>query len=68
VRIGGGNKTTESIPMRLKLNPKNGDIFHQGNHVGNLTELTLCSGRFRSACRVVSSGSNFDIFSKKAAP
>jgi C1A family cysteine protease len=68
VRVAGTSKSTAGNPIRLKLNPKNGDIFHQSNNVGNLTELSLCSGRFRTACRVVSSAGNLDIFSKKAAP
>lgn len=62
VRLIQNNKKTN--PQRMKLNPKSGDISHQGNIVGNLTQGSLCSGAFASACRVVMSNDKFDIFSK----
>ena len=62
VRLTQNKKTTN--PLRMKLNPKSGDISHQGNLVGNLKQGSLCSGAFSSACRVVMSGEKFEIFSK----
>jgi hypothetical protein len=62
VRLIQNNKKTN--PQRMKLNPKSGDISHQGNIVGNLTQGSLCSGAFSSTCRVVMSNDKFDIFSK----
>lgn len=65
MRLTENNKTSE--PMRLKLDPASGNISHQANPIGNLTDGTLCSGRFSAACRIVKSGDKFEIFSKKVA-
>lgn len=65
LRLINNNATTQ--PVRLKLDPKSGDITHQSNPVGNLQQGSLCSGRFSSTCRVVTSGEKFEIFSKKVA-
>jgi hypothetical protein len=58
---------TPTDPLRLKVDPKSGDISHQSNTIGNLAQGALCSGGFSSKCRVVSTGKRFEIFSKKAA-
>lgn len=54
----------ESNPQRMKLDPSSGDISHRGQAVGNLSQGTLCSGSFKSTCRVVNTGDKFEIFSK----
>jgi hypothetical protein len=62
MRMIKSGKTTN--PVRLKLNPLNGKISHKGNEVGNLTNGNLCSGSYRSKCRVLNTDDQFDILQR----
>ncbi|MCX6119422.1 MAG: C1 family peptidase [Proteobacteria bacterium] len=62
LRLVNGGKPTN--PVRLKVDPSSGSLNHKGQEVGNLSKGSLCSGDYRSRCRVLQSGESFDILPK----
>jgi C1A family cysteine protease len=62
IRVIKNGNTSE--PQRMKLNAENGEISHKGSSVGSLTSGELCSGSYRSTCRIVQTEKNFEILPK----